>query len=75
MNARQLTFSRAPPTYGVSPSASRVPTAATSSSVRMGLEMTGPVPAMMSNGMFMPVRGVRMSENSTTPSGLNACHG
>ena len=23
----------------------------------------------------MPVRGVRMSENSMTPSGLNACHG
>ena len=29
----------------------------------------------MSKGMFMPVSGVRMSENRMTPSGLNACHG
>ena len=43
--------------------------------VRMGECMMGPRPAWMSNGMFMPVRGVRMSENRITPSGLKACHG
>lgn len=32
-------------------------------------------PGAMSKGMFMPGRGVRMSENRITPSGLNACHG
>ena len=45
------------------------------SMVRMGLWMMGPLPVSMSKGMFMPVRGVRMSENRMTPSGLNALHG
>lgn len=43
--------------------------------VRMGLWMMGPLPVSMSKGMFMPVSGVRMSENRMTPSGLNALHG
>jgi len=43
--------------------------------VRMGSAMIGPLPAVMSNGMFMPVSGVRMSENRITPSGWNARHG
>ena len=43
--------------------------------VLMGSWMRGPWPLTMSKGMFMPVRGVRMSENRMTPSGLNACHG
>ena len=37
--------------------------------------MIGPLPASMSNGMPMPVRGVSMSENRMTPSGLKARHG
>ena len=37
--------------------------------------MMGPLPAEMSKGMFMPVRGVRMSENRITPSGWNARQG
>ena len=41
----------------------------------MGEWMMGPRPAWMSKGMFMPVRGVRMSEKRITPSGLKACHG
>jgi hypothetical protein len=45
------------------------------SMVLMGSAMTGPLPAVMSKGMFMPVRGVRMSLNRMTPSGLNACQG
>lgn len=43
--------------------------------VRMGSWMTGPLPASMSKGMPMPVRGVRISENRITPSGLNARQG
>jgi hypothetical protein len=43
--------------------------------VRIGSAMMGPLPAVMSKGMFMPVRGVRMSLNRMTPSGLNASHG
>lgn len=41
--------------------------------VRMGSMMMGP--GAMSKGMFMPGRGVKMSLNRMTPSGLNACHG
>ena len=43
--------------------------------VLMGVCMRGPDPPVMSKGMFMPVRGVRMSENKMTPSGLNALQG
>jgi hypothetical protein len=43
--------------------------------VRMGSWMMGPLPDEMSKGMFMPVRGVRMSENRITPSGLKALQG
>ena len=43
--------------------------------VRIGSWMIGPLPAEMSNGMFIPVRGVRMSENRITPSGWNALQG
>lgn len=39
------------------------------SMVRIGSWMMGPLPVTMSKGMFMPVRGVRMSENRMTPSG------
>ena len=45
------------------------------SMVRMGLWMMGPSPPAMSKGMFMPDRGVRISENRMTPSGLKATHG
>jgi len=45
------------------------------SMVRMGVCMRGPDPPVMSKGMFMPVRGVRMSEKRMTPSGLNARQG
>ena len=37
--------------------------------------MTGPLPASMSKGIPMPVRGVRISENRITPSGLKARQG
>ena len=43
--------------------------------VRMGSWMMGPLPAEMSKGMFIPVSGVRMSENKMTPSGWNALQG
>ena len=43
--------------------------------VRMGSWMTGPLPASMSKGIPMPVKGVRMSENRITPSGLKARQG
>ena len=43
--------------------------------VRMGSKMTGPLPAVMSKGMFMPAMGVRMSEKRITPSGWNARQG
>lgn len=43
--------------------------------VLIGLWMIGPRPASMSKGMFMPVSGVRMSENRMTPSGLKALQG
>ena len=43
--------------------------------LRMGSAMMGPFPCTMSNGMFMPESGVRMSLNRMTPSGLNASHG
>ena len=42
---------------------------------RMGSAMMGPLPCIMSKGMFMPASGVRMSENRITPSGRNASHG
>ena len=45
------------------------------SMVRMGVWMMGPSPPAMSKGMFMPDRGVRMSENRITPSGLKAFQG
>ena len=45
------------------------------SMVRMGSWMMGPLPLEMSNGMFIPVRGVRMSEKSMTPSGWKARQG
>lgn len=41
----------------------------------MGSAMIGPLPAVMSKSMPMPVRGVRMSEKRITPSGLNARQG
>jgi len=43
--------------------------------VLIGVCMTGPRPASMSKGMPMPVKGVRMSENRMTPSGLKARQG
>ena len=45
------------------------------SMVRIGSWMMGPLPEVMSKGMFMPVRGVRMSEKRMTPSGWNARQG
>lgn len=43
--------------------------------VLIGVCMTGPLPASMSKGMPMPVKGVRMSENRMTPSGLKGRQG
>ena len=43
--------------------------------VLMGLCINGPDPPVMSKGMFMPLRGVKMSEKRMTPSGLNAFQG
>ena len=37
--------------------------------------MMGPSPPAMSKGMFMPAKGVRMSENRMTPSGRKASQG
>eukprot|EP00978_Attheya_sp_CCMP212_P015592 scaffold40146_cov40-Attheya_sp.AAC.2 len=42
--------------------------AATSASVRISVEMTGPVPLMTSNSMPSVGRGVKMSENMMIPS-------
>ena len=43
--------------------------------VRMGSWMMGPLPLTISNGMFIPGNGVKMSEKRTTPSGRKAFHG
>jgi hypothetical protein len=43
--------------------------------VRLSPALAALLTVTMSKGMFMPARGVRMSENRITPSGLNARHG
>mmetsp|Transcript_1534 Transcript_1534/g.5587 ORF Transcript_1534/g.5587 Transcript_1534/m.5587 type:complete len:247 (-) Transcript_1534:40-780(-) len=50
-------------------------TAFTPAMSRIGLKIIGPVPLTMSNGMFIPANGVKISENTITPSGLNASYG
>ena len=42
---------------------------------RIGSWIWGPLLSMMSKSMPMPGRGVRMSENRITPSGLKALNG
>mmetsp|Transcript_25313 Transcript_25313/g.40491 ORF Transcript_25313/g.40491 Transcript_25313/m.40491 type:complete len:268 (+) Transcript_25313:221-1024(+) len=54
---------------------SRVRSALTSAMHRTGLEMSGPLPLMTSKSIPSAGRGVRMSLNMMTPSGLNARHG
>lgn len=61
-----LKILNASPTYGTQSSGTNSLTLATSSAVCKGSNMTGPLPFMMSNGIFMPERGVRMSENRMT---------
>lgn len=43
--------------------------------LRMGAEMTGPLPLITSNSMPRAGRGVRMSLNMMTPSGRKASQG
>lgn len=61
-----LRIVNASPTYGTNSSGTNSTTCATSADVRKGLNMIGPLPLTMSKGMFIPERGVRMSENSMT---------
>jgi hypothetical protein len=57
---------KASPTYGTESSGTNSLTCSTSTAVHRGLCMTGPLPFTMSKGMFIPDRGVRMSENKMT---------
>lgn len=54
------------PTYGTDSSGSNSLTWSTSASVFIGSNMTGPLPLIMSKGIFIPERGVKMSENKMT---------
>lgn len=56
----------ASPTYGTDSSGTNSVTWSTSTAVLKGLCITGPFPFTMSNGIFIPGRGVRMSENNIT---------
>ena len=56
----------ASPTYGTESSGTNSLTCSTSAAVPRGLNMTGPLPFTMSKGIFIPDRGVRMSENKMT---------
>ena len=56
----------ASPTYGTDSSGLNSLTSSTSTAVARGLKITGPLPFTMSKGMFIPERGVRMSENKMT---------
>lgn len=57
---------RAWPTYGTASAGTNSRTLATSAAVRIGLWMIGPLVFRISKGMFMPVNGVKMSENRIT---------
>mmetsp|Transcript_3594 Transcript_3594/g.9994 ORF Transcript_3594/g.9994 Transcript_3594/m.9994 type:complete len:225 (+) Transcript_3594:636-1310(+) len=62
-------------TNGVLLIASSSCTRATSSIVRIGFSMIGPLSSGISKSIPIPGSGVRISEKRMTPSGLNARHG
>lgn len=56
----------ASPTYGTETSGTNSLTGSTSEASLTGLNIRGPFPFTISKGIFIPERGVRMSENSIT---------
>lgn len=66
-----LKIDNASPTYGTDSSGKNSLTLSTSAAVVGGSNMIGPFPFTMSKGIFIPVRGVRMSENKITYKNTN----